>query len=358
MVNARGIAAVALLVVSTVAWPQAKSLAVGELAWPTRTTELNDKPVNGRPNGQHVTPAARVKLLQAGRLGSALWWRVDADGKTGWIKDEYLAHPMDEAMQRATAPLRFSTPSDAKAEDRSAELNHYWDAIRSHDMEARTRACQTLPYSGHTDPQFFEALDAWLRARLNAAAAADEDVESDVTRCVQALATSGNPKYAETLDLWFRSPQMGRGGKRMIRRSKELLAQSSLWNEHINRTDTHGPDRTWKQTRALNMIRSGDAGLQREGLRRIARFRTEYAPLFPDVEAVLLSVAKDPAREDITAWSCKTLALSGNPRYEATLAKVAAEATSSNLKRHCGDAIETLRDPPPEEVGEEVEEDA
>lgn len=336
----------------------------GQTVWVQSAAPLRVQPRQTSATVVPLAAGAQIRLTTSQESPFGRWWHARAEGREGWVLEKFLLpeRPFTvEQAHRDAAKLPmpdFTAP--AQGEDRSAELTRYWRAIRDGSVEQRTHDCQLLPFSGHTDEQFFTLLDSWLKARYEQALREQQAVEADVTRCLQALASSGNPQYQQTLSTWANSPQMGKAGKKFIRRYQVLLSDSTVWNPIINRTDTHSEGRSWATTRAINMLQSGLPQLQREGMRRLKRRPKDHPAAFDVLEAELLASYKsggDPLTEDSIAWQCKTLAVSRNPKYAPTLTKVAAETDSTKIRRHCGDSVDVLGSPP-DEGDDEAEEDA
>lgn len=337
----------------------------GQTAWVQNAVPLRARPSQSSATVVRLEPGAELHLTQSRESPFGRWWEARGQGAEGWVLEKFLVaeRPAMGAQARPEAPQlpmpEFTPP--AEGEDRTAELTRYWRAIRDGTVEERTHHCQLLPYSGHVDAQFFALLDAWLKARYERALRENVPVEADVTRCLQALASSGNPQYQQTLSTWSQSPQMGKAGRKFIMRYQVLLSDSTVWNPIITRTDTHLAGRSWATTRVINMVQSGLPVLQREGMRRMNRKPRDHVAAFDVLETQLLASYQgslDPVKEDSISWQCKTLAASRDPKYGATLAKVAGATHSTKIRRHCGDSVDVLRSPPddvePVDVGEDA----
>jgi len=311
--------------------------------------------------GMTLPAGTGVTLLRYWDAPSNRWWQVETASGTGWLTEKFLAEtrppdlppPPPDEFSALPPEVTFAPP--VAGEDRSAELAAYWKAIRNGSGEERMLHCQQLPYSGHDDPRFFDLLDGWLNARYERAVKTDIDVEADVTRCLQGLASSGLAKYQETLSRWSKSPQLGKPGRRFVLRAQVFLSESTAFNPIINKTDTHVEGRDWATTRVINMIQSGSTSLQREGMRRMSRNRTLHAAAFDALEQQLIKESaslnlEDGQRIDIVSWSCKTLALTHDRKYLPTLQRVSdTYADNFRLKRNCAGSIDNLVEPDQDE---------
>ena len=195
----------------------------GHTVWTSEETLLFDTPRQNSKVEGHLPVGSEVKLLSSHDGMSGRWWEVWWNGKTGWVREKVLtaeapkapepAAPAAAIPAQATEPASAATDAAAAApvpampatpsppQDRSADIARLMAHIKTGSVEDRTHACQLLPYSGLTDAALFDALDGWLKDRY-ARQRNRVQVEDDVPRCVQGLASSGNNKYLPTIELW------------------------------------------------------------------------------------------------------------------------------------------------------------
>lgn len=214
--------------------------------------------------------------------------------------------------------------------------------------EDRARACRALPYSGLTAPALFDRLEQSLLREYEQAVAEDDEVPRGTPSCVRALASSGDPRYAATVRKWVDSKGIvnRRLKRNILDKAPADLANFAAWNLLINAATHHKPRQPWPVTRTVNLLKSGEDALQREGMKRLKDQGAQYPWLYDVVEAALLQAYRsdDPERANTAAFMCKWLAQSGNARYRATLDKVAADSPSEKLRKHAERAAESLAD--------------
>jgi hypothetical protein len=256
-------------------------------------------------------------------------------------------------MKHALAALLLAASAAAAAaegDDRSAEIQSILTALRGPDQAERTRACRSLGYSGLTDPVLFDFIEQKVLADFaevpQDGSPRDRELEQEISWCVKALAFSGNARYRPTLERL--SESLGRIRDHALT-ALEWLPDFEHWNRAINSPANHKPGQAWAVTRALNMLKSSDVVLQKEGLKAIKELNgPDPAPLYDEVERQLLEefadcCARDDAkREDLLAWYAKALGESGRPKYRPTLVRVANEARTPKMRRHADKALTAL----------------
>jgi hypothetical protein len=364
----RPLAAVALLLLALAPPAEAAGLHHGHDAWARQTIALRSGIKAKSKVVAEIPAGTQVRLLDRDENAFGRWWEVRAGNAQGWVLEKHLAAAAAdvspaaiEASARAMAAARaaaappelpeapaFMAPTDG--EDRTAELGAYWKAIRSGTVEERMQVCAQLPYSGHTDPEFFRLLNAWLDWKSREADRTGTDVDADVTKCLQGLASSGDPQYTETLRGWRKHRRLSHPGRKVADRSLGLLADSILFNPIINHAGTHVEGRNWATTRVINMIQSGNPQLQREAMRRMNKDPKLHAAAFDPLEAQLLKDSanldlQDGQRIDMVSWSCKTLAVTRDRKYLGTLRKVSDTYRDNfRLQRNCKGSLDNLLD--------------
>lgn len=104
--------------------------------------------------------------------------------------------------------------------------------------------------------------------------------------------------------------------------------------------------------KAVNLLQSGEATMQREAAKRIMRSGTSDARVYDLVRDALLEGAakknfgSNSLRNnsiDAYAWMCKALGASGLPQYVETLKKVRELSSEPKLDRYAGQAIDQLQ---------------
>lgn len=232
--------------------------------------------------------------------------------------------------------------------DRSAEITLAIDGLKSSVMEERIATCKSLSFSGITDTRVYDQIEHNVRAqfgRLRGTAPA-RDIEQEIGWCAKALAYAGNDKYRPVLEKLAASP------RRLADHAEAALGRIDdfkRWNATMNAWQNHRPGESWEMTRAFNMLESGEPPLEREGLKLIKELKEDPTPLHDLVEQKLLAAYTRPFEsgsdeEDIAAWYCRSLAASRNPKYRATLRRVAAGAASKKLQTYARRALADLGD--------------
>lgn len=223
--------------------------------------------------------------------------------------------------------------------------------LASADAEVRSRACHAFEYSGISDPLLMGRVADWVETNF-VRTHAEGFIPAEQPECVRALASSGDLRYRPILQRAVDLRPARGAGYRFVRahlqRSLEVLPLYAAWNAQINLRDTTRPGQPWPVTRALNLLRSPEFLLQREGLARARALAPLHPPLYADLAARLeLELARpggDPERIDFAAHLCRALAESRDPRYAGLLQRAAADAQPAKLRKHARRALDELHD--------------
>jgi hypothetical protein len=240
-----------------------------------------------------------------------------------------------------------AAPAFAEA-DHTAEMRRISGLLNSASYEDRIQGCRDLYFSGITDEGFFDVVERRLQAAYKKAAASGDDEEAqEMAWYAKALASSGNPKYAKSLEALANAPQGKLGSTyRHLEQSAFMLTEFQRWTPIINSEINHRPGQSWEVTSTINLLRTHETELQRAGIKRARLLGPTYPELYDAIETLLLEryrgSLRDGHKADIVAWYCRTLGESGRRKYLDTLTTVASAATAKSVHKHAEKAIEEL----------------
>jgi len=239
--------------------------------------------------------------------------------------------------------LLFSTalPLAAWAVEDADVLN---DRLQSQSRRVRIDVAKTLTSSGIQDPQVYVTIEKILLDNLDNPSQEKEHIDEMSWMC-KALAASGDPQYAKTLNR-VASSTSNMKLRNYARQSLELIPTYARRAEEINRENVYGEGFSDEDVQLANMVSSDLPRLKKDGAKRIIRSGTTNEQLFDIVNDELLKLytPQQTGRNevDLMAWFCKALAASGNIKYAPTLEKIADTTASINLQKYARSSLKSL----------------
>ncbi|HUR40768.1 MAG TPA: hypothetical protein VM240_06320 [Verrucomicrobiae bacterium] len=352
-------------------WPL--ELKEGRRAWTSREAVLISRYDASKVA---VLPAhAELRLIGTEKRDGALWWHVEAVAMD-------KAGRLPEAALTRTWPATRADKLPPMLGDRSPEIFLLRRQLEDPDVRQRIGACKKLNLAGITDEALYDAVAARLveglaqtdkansaawtlvgQSLLGVGAGAVGDLivaaargqaefnpkhwAQEVAWLTKALGYSGYTKYRPLLE---RAAETDSFGTYSISKHANLalddLENFSRWNWLINDPAGLEGGRSAEAARALNLMRSGERQLQRNGLNQIMALKDPT--LFDDVEAHILQVYKHPMdgeQEDAVEIMVKVLGRARNPKYRPALVEVAANASAGDVRDMAEDMLELLDRP-------------
>ena len=228
--------------------------------------------------------------------------------------------------------------ADPAIAERAAEAAEIAKTLRADTFEERKHGYAALRFSGITEPAPFQAIhDRLMELYKTPGSGHDKAAVTELAQIVEGLATSGSDAYRKDIETVADSPRVDDKARTHAHRALELLQSYAGWNATIRKPR---PGLSWPRTRLENLLSADEVELKREGLRRVKELGPSDPSVYDSVERELdqLLSAKDldqPDVENTAAYMCKYLAMTGNPKYAATL-DVAAGSGHKRLQKHCG----------------------
>jgi hypothetical protein len=310
-----------------------------------------------------LAAGATVGLKGKRDLEGTEWWEVlpvaSRNRQTGWVPRTELTQHWPAGPADRLGPMLG---------DRGAEVDTLIKRLRDGDTRVRILAVQGLYLSGITDERVFDTIAQVLAAGLaqgsqvestrslwagisaglllgpaGQAAAATPPINQrtwpqEPAWLAKGLSYSGYTKYRPLLELAAESDAPGSSSlSDHAGAALENLEQHAYWNHVINDPRNARPGRSEEVARTLNMLQSGERELVRGGVNQAARLSAQWPELNDAIEAELLksyALELHDAAEDIAAMMAKALVGTRDPKYQATLAKVAHNTPSEKLRRH------------------------
>jgi len=223
-------------------------------------------------------------------------------------------------------------------DDLNAQLN-------SGNPASRIHAAKVISSSAIDNPEIFATINAILLANLENRSQEELFIDEMSWMC-KALASSGEPRYEDTLNQVLQSTS-NKKLRNYAQQSIELIPYYAKRNRQINQPGEYAADFTPEEVQIANMLRSDLIQLKRDGAKKLVRFGSTQQGLFDIVEEELLAGYQingtDNLQIDAMSWLCKALMSSGNPKYAATLDKVARESKNRKLKDYAKKGVKMLR---------------
>ncbi|NIB44240.1 hypothetical protein HBA55_31865 [Pseudomaricurvus alkylphenolicus] len=217
----------------------------------------------------------------------------------------------------------------------NSELQEYIRVFQGNDWFRQKQIAQTLEWSGLTQPELFDLIEAKLLDRYETE---DDKHQADYLAWLcKALAFSGNDKYRLTIQRVAANAEHGKLRKH-AKLSLAILDQYKQWNHDIIVESQWREDQSADVNRFTAMIQSDVLELKRLAAKRV-HFKHLYEESLMDLleQQLLANYQTDSGHRlyvDSWAWVCKALAGSRNPKYKATIEKVAQQATHKKLRKY------------------------
>lgn len=243
----------------------------------------------------------------------------------------------------------WAMPAMAAA-DRGAEVAKLIAQIDSPEYTDHIAAARHLwDFSGLTDPAIYERIERFLVASEKGRGI-ERHLKNELAWFAKALASSGDPRYLPTLEAIAKLQGVDSGVKNHAEKAAEILPRFTRWNAIINSDANAAPGQPEDVTRALNMVKSGEAELLRGGLRIMKRHRKEMPQLYEVIEKELRRIdwvraeaERDLPVLDTTAWLCRGLGQSGDEKYAAMLLEMHRAAKTRKVSYGCKKGLQILQ---------------
>ena len=231
--------------------------------------------------------------------------------------------------------LLLSAPYSFASDDRSAEIAVYINQLHSPNITVRITAAKLISRSAITNPDLYAEVENNLQKALRIDSSDNKHIDEVAWLC-KALASSGDPKYKETLREVFSSTS----NSKIINyatQSYQLFDEYKRRNEVINDPTLYDDTLSPEENRIANMIRSDMIKLKREGAKIISRKAYVNSKIYDIVNDELLkNYANNPGDNyhvDAMAWLCKTLASSRDNKYISTFREILRSTSNRKLKK-------------------------
>ena len=243
----------------------------------------------------------------------------------------------------AMAVILAHTVSLAAA-DRQAEIDEYINGLASPSIFKRITTAKEITNSAITDERLYDKVEQRLLESAQVEYPTSEQSD-EISWLCKALAASGNEKYRPTIQKIADDPANAKIGY-YCRQSLDLIADYRSRNAEINRSDTAFSGLSAEENRIVNMLRSDDLKLKRDGAKIVSRGKTSNAIVYDVVAEELLAHYQDDEYDNLSvdtmAWLCKALSSSRNDKYASTLQTVMKNSSSWKLQNHARKALELI----------------
>ena len=237
----------------------------------------------------------------------------------------------------AAAVLALALPVLASQADLDAERAMYIEAFKSTNLETVESKARNMEWSGWSDPAIFDPLEQKILANMNVQ---DKYGLDSVAWMIRALGSSGNQKYAPTLN-----KVLNEGHKKLQRHAKnalEALPQFAVRNPVISKDLGKSAAGRVGEQRILNLLNSGKPELVYAGIDRAYDFHSKGPAhdkeLMDKLNQMLLASYKTESGDryelNAKATMCKALANTANPAYKPTMQAVADDAADRKLRKY------------------------
>ena len=220
------------------------------------------------------------------------------------------------------------------------EIDAYKAGINSESYGTITRTAKQISASGLTNTSLFDNIEKVLLDfhQKQIASSKDESLVNPAIALMRALGSSGNDKYAVTLNMILdESPS-----RASRNRAKHVLGKIPWYrrrNAIMQDLANHNPDQSLQSTRFINLLTSGDYIFQRYAAEEIYRMGNAE----PVVMELMASDLKKGAsgeqgklHVDTMAWYCRVLAKVARTEYHNFIQGLADDKnTHRKIKRHC-----------------------
>ncbi len=193
---------------------------------------------------------------------------------------------------------------------------------------------QTLPLSGYTNESAFDAIEAEMLRSLPLAS--DKESIDYTAWLLKGLAFSGNPKYRETLEQVYQGKHHKKVRK-YAKKSLQILEQYQQWNPILASQDSLSSEQSSRNNALKNALLSDLLELKRQASRYIYNNRVRDEFLLDVLQQELESsrlLKHEKHAIDTYAWMAKALASSSNPKYQHTIADIAANSSEKKLRKY------------------------
>jgi len=230
----------------------------------------------------------------------------------------------------------------AIASTNTEELNN---KLQSKSRLARVEAAKTISSSAIQDPTIYATIDLILKENFDNPSQEEQHIDEMSWMC-KALASSGDPRYEETLRLVITNTR-NKKLQHYANQSIELIPYYAERSHQMNQAGDFSDAFNNEEKQYANMIRSDILKLRKDGAKKIVRSGSANQELYAIVNDALLKTfdPKETDREEVDtlAWLCKALAASGNIEFIPTLEKIVNTTESSHLRKYSRSSLKALR---------------
>jgi hypothetical protein len=254
--------------------------------------------------------------------------------------------PLFARILVASLPMLFGA-NLASAQAAPSALQRELDeiiAIYGAKSEPLNVLVRRMKWSGHSDPRFFDQIEADLLANYMNRGSSD-DVQYNAW-LVQYLAFSGREKYRPAIQKVFETTTSSKL-RRHAESSLRVLTDFAAWNPAIVAgLESAAPGQLWRR-RVINMLQANDPRLARAGASFVFDSYVDDREITNLVAQQLMArYARASESDDVAeavAWLCKALGGTGYSEYMPFLEKVLAETRQQAVKRHAKASLAALR---------------
>ncbi|WNO11139.1 hypothetical protein [Teredinibacter sp. KSP-S5-2] len=216
------------------------------------------------------------------------------------------------------------------------DLFRYLDIVKGNNWAAKTNLYKELAdMSGVSDPQLFDLVELDLK-KFGYGKISDDRRQIETIWGIKALASSGNIKYQNTLDMLAEKAKDTKV-KRVAKASREDLVKFSKWNPVIVSDEFLTDDRTKEQALWMRFLHQDDPAMWAHAIRSAYNaFSYEdevFSQLVRDrLQGMYKTKTYDHDALEFQAWACKYLGGDLDQNYKF-LKVVARQAKSSKVRR-------------------------
>ncbi len=233
--------------------------------------------------------------------------------------------------------------------DRSDEVLSYLNGLQSEDITKRITTAKLITKSGINDKQLSELLARLIDTKLaflsSTPTPAGDVLTDEMAWFCKALASSGDTSY----EYVFQKVIATASNDKVKLYAQKSLAEISSYaqrNTILNDTEAYDATLSREENRYVNMLRSQDTLLKRDGAKYILRANNLPKKVYDILNKEILNTyqvnSRDRNQIDAVAWMMKALTSSRDKKYVPTFLAVLKNSKNIKLQRYAENSLKRL----------------
>lgn len=222
---------------------------------------------------------------------------------------------------------------------RSSQLARFIKAFKGDNRYQQQQVSKQLMLAGVSDESLFDIIDHKLYVSLP-----DATTKTGIkysAALLQALAYSGNPKYAQRFSKIVNG-DYHRKLRKYAKKNQILLDKYQVWNDILSNTHYYLVDETLQNNQLIAAVQSDELELKRLAARHIFKVKLNHLTIMNSLEHELKHprlLAHNRLSIDTYAWMAKALAQSRLPQYRPLLSDISATSPEKKLRGYVEDYL-------------------